>query len=53
MTAIGREKLKIIPDLVVNGGGSNGGGSGIMDVLMAQMVKDKLTEKKTPTATTV
>lgn len=47
MSAIGREKVKIIPDLVINGNGTNGGGSGIMDVLMAQMVKDKLTEKKT------
>lgn len=52
MTAIGREKIKIIPDLVVNGGSGDGGAtSGIMNVLMAQMVQDKL-KKPAPAATT-
>jgi uncharacterized membrane protein YqiK len=47
MTAIGREKVKIIPDLIVNGGGSGSTASGgILDVLMAQIVKDRLTETK-------
>lgn len=51
MTAIGREKVKIIPDLVINGGGESG--SGVMNVLMAQMLKDRMdATKKTPTATT-
>jgi uncharacterized membrane protein YqiK len=49
MTSIGKNNVKIIPDLVVNGGGSSSGGnSGILDMLMASMVKDKLTEKKAP-----
>jgi len=50
MTTMAKEKMKIIPDLMINGGGSSGGaGNGIVDVLMAQMVKDKLTldHKKT------
>jgi uncharacterized membrane protein YqiK len=47
MTAIGREKIKIIPDLQINNGsGSTNGTNGILDVLMAQMVKDKLTADK-------
>lgn len=52
MTSIGKNNVKIIPDLVVNGGGSGAGNtsSAIMDMLMATMVKDKLTEKKTATA---
>ncbi len=46
-TAIGREKVKIIPDLQINGGGSTGGGNNtLVDVLLAQMVKDKMVEKK-------
>jgi len=55
MTSIGKNNVKIIPDLVVNGGGSSGqgGSSAILDMLMATMVKDKLTEKKaTQPATT-
>lgn len=55
MTAIGREKVRIIPDLVVNGGGSgDGGGAGLsmLNLLMAQVVKDKMTEKKTTTEAT-
>lgn len=60
-TSIGKNNVKIIPDLVVNGGGTGGQGSSsaILDMLMATMVKDKLTEKKaattaapTPTPTT-
>jgi uncharacterized membrane protein YqiK len=49
MTAIGREKIKIIPDLVVNGGGSgqDGGANGILSVLMASMLKDKMAAEKT------
>lgn len=47
MTAIGREKVKIIPDLQINGGGSgDSAGSSIINMLMAQMVKEKMTEKK-------
>lgn len=56
MTSIGKNNVKIIPDLVVNGGGGSSGGSsgsGILDMLMATMVKDKLTEKKAATTTTV
>ncbi len=51
MTAIGREKIKIIPDLQINGGGgSEGGSNGILNVLMAQMVSDKLkSDKKSST----
>jgi len=50
MTSIGREKVKIIPDLVVNGGGNGGSaGSGILDVLMAQMLKEKLVAAKSTT----
>lgn len=53
MTSIGKNNVKIIPDLVVNGGGSsnNGGGSGILDMLMATMVKDRMNEQKTAKAT--
>lgn len=46
MGTIGREHVKIIPDMVINGGGSSTSSSGIMDVLMAQIVKDRLTEDK-------
>lgn len=49
MTSIGKNNVKIIPDLVVNGSGS-GSSSGILDMLMASMVKDKLIDNKTPTA---
>lgn len=54
MTAIGREKVKIIPDLVVNGGGSadNGSGGGILSVLMAQMLKDRMDATKKADAQT-
>jgi len=47
-TSIGKNNVKIIPDLVVNGGGQGGqsSSSAILDMLMATMVKDKLTEKK-------
>lgn len=50
MTAIGREKIKIIPDLQINGGGSDGGNSGVMNVLMAQMLKDRMDATKKATA---
>jgi hypothetical protein len=55
MSVISKEKMRIIPDMIVNGGGSGGessAGVGLMNVLMAQMVKDKLTEKKATPATT-
>lgn len=42
-SSLGKDKVKIIPDLVVNGGGSDQkGGSGLIDVLLAQLVKDKM-----------
>src|ERR1035437_7934864 len=49
MGTIGREHVKIIPDLIINGGGSNGDGgtSSIMSVLMAGMLKDKMAADKT------
>lgn len=49
MTAIGREKIKVIPDMIINGGGSGGdsGANGIMSVLMAQMLKDKMAANNT------
>jgi uncharacterized membrane protein YqiK len=49
MTSIGVNKVKIIPDMVINGGGSSeggGSGSGIMNVLMAQLVKERMDEGK-------
>ena len=48
MGIIGREKVKVIPDLVV-GGGQDGSqpGMGLFNVLMAEMVKDKMTSNKT------
>jgi hypothetical protein len=51
-TSIGKNNVKIIPDLVVNGGGQGGqsSSSAILDMLMATMVKDKLTEKKARTS---
>lgn len=52
MTAIGREKIKIIPDMVINGGGGEGNGSGVMNVLMAQMLKDRMDATKKATAAT-
>jgi uncharacterized membrane protein YqiK len=53
MSAIGREKIKIIPDLQINGGGGDGGNAGVMNVLMAQMLKDRMdATKKAPTTTT-
>jgi uncharacterized membrane protein YqiK len=49
MGTIGREHVKIIPDMIINGGGSNGDGgtSSIMSVLMAGMLKDKMAADKT------
>lgn len=46
MTAIGEKKVKLIPDLLINGGGSGegggGAGMGIMNLLMASMMKDRM-----------
>lgn len=47
MDVIGKEHIKIIPDMVINGGGNNGDtSSGIVNVLMAQMVKDRVDSAK-------
>lgn len=47
MGVIGKEHVKIIPDMVINGGGSDGGsGSGIMNVLMASLLKDRMDATK-------
>ena len=47
MTAIGREKVKIIPDLVVNGGGQGGdSSSGILNVFMATLLKEKMSDNR-------
>lgn len=47
MGVIGKEKVKVIPDLVVGGGsGGDQPGMGLFNVLMAQMVKDKMTDNK-------
>jgi len=48
MTSIGVNKVKIIPDMVINGGGQGeSSNNGIMSVLMASFLKDKLTADKT------
>jgi uncharacterized membrane protein YqiK len=49
MTAIGREKIKVIPDMIINGGGAGGSdtSTSIMSVLMASMLKDKMASDKT------
>jgi uncharacterized membrane protein YqiK len=50
MGVIGKEKVKVIPDLVVNGGGgggdAGGAGMGLFNVLMAQMVSEKMFKDK-------
>ncbi len=45
LSAAGEKGMKIVPDVLVNGGtGSNGGGS-IVDVLMANLIRDNLKSK--------
>lgn len=54
MSVISKEKMKIIPDMIINGGGENGGngaGMGLMNLLMATMMKDKIMESKTVATT--
>lgn len=50
MEVIGKEHIKIIPDLIVSGGNGDGGGAGmsLLNVLLAGMVKDKLDLGKKP-----
>ena len=51
MSVIAKEKLKVIPDLVVNGGNgdNSGGGMALFNVMMAQMLKDKISLNKPQT----
>lgn len=45
LSAAGEKGMKIVPDVLVNGGtGANGGGS-IVDVLMANLIRDNLKTK--------
>ena len=36
--------IRLVPEILVNGGGGAGGGSGIVDALLGTMLKDKLAE---------
>ncbi|MCE5295844.1 MAG: hypothetical protein LLG16_01920 [Euryarchaeota archaeon] len=48
MNEVGVGKVKIVPDIVVQGGdGEQGGAMGLFTTWMAQMVKDKLPPKET------
>lgn len=54
MTSIGKNNVKIIPDLQINGGSGDGGaGNGVMNVLMATILKDRMdaTKKTAPAPT--
>jgi hypothetical protein len=45
LSAAGEKGMKIVPDVLVNGGtGANSGGS-IVDVLMANLIRDNLKGK--------
>jgi uncharacterized membrane protein YqiK len=55
MSVMAKEKMKVIPDLVVNGGGEGGGsgtGLSMLNLLMAEMVKEKFLDPKQEKKTT-
>ena len=47
LAAAGEKGMKIVPDVLVNGGGATGGNSGgsIVDVLIANLIRDNLKSK--------
>ncbi len=47
LAAAGEKGMKIVPDVLVSGGSASGGGGGgsIVDVLMANLIRDNLKSK--------
>lgn len=45
--ALSANKIPLVPQILVNGGGTNGGSGSLVDVLMANMVRDNMVQTKT------